>query len=59
MGAVPWVRFEFLGQVLCFFLLTVVQKGPVLVSPKVITDPQTLSIKAIYNGTTVQDGKTS
>jgi 2-keto-4-pentenoate hydratase/2-oxohepta-3-ene-1,7-dioic acid hydratase in catechol pathway len=32
--------------------------GPVLVSPKIITDPQTLSVKAIYNGQTVQDGNT-
>ncbi|KAK5995926.1 Fumarylacetoacetate hydrolase domain-containing protein 2 [Cladobotryum mycophilum] len=32
--------------------------GPVLVSPEVIPDPQTLSIKAIYNGQTVQDGHT-
>ncbi|CAG8947105.1 unnamed protein product [Penicillium salamii] len=32
--------------------------GPVLVAPSVIKDPQTLSIKAIHNGTTVQDGKT-
>ena len=32
--------------------------GPVLVSPKVITDPQKLSIKAIYNEKTVQDGNT-
>lgn len=33
--------------------------GPVLVAPSVIKDPQTLSIKAIHNGTTVQDGHTS
>ena len=32
--------------------------GPVLVSPSVIADPQSLSIKAIYNGETVQDGHT-
>lgn len=32
--------------------------GPVLVSPKAITNPQKLSIKAIYNGKTVQDGST-
>ncbi|KAJ5807425.1 2-keto-4-pentenoate hydratase [Penicillium robsamsonii] len=32
--------------------------GPVLVSSSVIQDPQTLSIKAIHNGTTVQDGHT-
>jgi 2-keto-4-pentenoate hydratase/2-oxohepta-3-ene-1,7-dioic acid hydratase in catechol pathway len=32
--------------------------GPVLVSPKVITDPQKLSIQAVYNGKTVQDGNT-
>ncbi|PKK48221.1 hypothetical protein CI102_7855 [Trichoderma harzianum] len=32
--------------------------GPVLVSPSVIDDPQSLSIKAIYNGQTVQDGNT-
>jgi len=32
--------------------------GPVLVSKDVISDPQTLSIKAIYNGNTVQDGNT-
>ncbi|KAE9380895.1 putative fumarylacetoacetate hydrolase [Stipitochalara longipes BDJ] len=32
--------------------------GPVLVSSSVIKDPQTLSIKAIYDGETVQDGHT-
>ncbi|KAJ5585663.1 hypothetical protein N7450_005450 [Penicillium hetheringtonii] len=32
--------------------------GPVLVAPSVIKDPQTLSIKAIHNGSTVQDGHT-
>ncbi|WKT50513.1 Fumarylacetoacetase-like, C-terminal domain superfamily [Fusarium oxysporum f. sp. vasinfectum] len=32
--------------------------GPVLVSPSVIDDPQTLGVKAIYNGQTVQDGNT-
>lgn len=32
--------------------------GPVLVSTSVIKDPQSLSIKAIYNGQTVQDGHT-
>ena len=32
--------------------------GPVLVSPAVINDPQTLSIKAIHNGSVVQDGHT-
>ncbi|KAF1931941.1 uncharacterized protein M421DRAFT_417672 [Didymella exigua CBS 183.55] len=32
--------------------------GPVLVSPSVIPDPQQLSIKAIYNGNTLQDGHT-
>lgn len=32
--------------------------GPVLVSTSVIKDPQTLGIKAIYNGQTVQDGHT-
>ncbi|KAJ5606471.1 2-keto-4-pentenoate hydratase [Penicillium lagena] len=32
--------------------------GPVLVSPSVIQDPQALSIKAIHNGATVQDGHT-
>ncbi|KAJ5814681.1 hypothetical protein N7474_006458 [Penicillium riverlandense] len=32
--------------------------GPVLVAPSVIQDPQTLSIKAIHNGATVQDGHT-
>ncbi|KAL7908466.1 hypothetical protein GGI35DRAFT_470099 [Trichoderma velutinum] len=32
--------------------------GPVLVSPSAIDDPQSLSIKAIYNGQTVQDGNT-
>lgn len=29
-----------------------------LVSPSVIDDPQTLGVKAIYNGQTVQDGNT-
>ncbi|KAL6245942.1 hypothetical protein RBB50_007095 [Rhinocladiella similis] len=32
--------------------------GPVLVTKDVISDPQTLKIKAIYNGQTVQDGNT-
>lgn len=32
--------------------------GPVLVSPSAIDDPQSLGIKAIYNGQTVQDGNT-
>ena len=32
--------------------------GPVLVTKAAIPDPQTLSIKAIYNGETVQDGNT-
>ncbi|KAL3455998.1 hypothetical protein BJX64DRAFT_297101 [Aspergillus heterothallicus] len=32
--------------------------GPVLVSPSIIRDPQTLGLKAIYNGATVQDGHT-
>ncbi|KAL3447440.1 2-keto-4-pentenoate hydratase [Aspergillus insuetus] len=32
--------------------------GPVLVSPSVIEDPQTLAVKAIYNNQTVQDGHT-
>lgn len=32
--------------------------GPVLVAPTIIPDPQKLAIRAIYNGTTVQDGFT-
>ncbi|KAK5683713.1 hypothetical protein LTR17_027261 [Elasticomyces elasticus] len=32
--------------------------GPVLVAPSVISDPQSLPIKAIYNGQIVQDGNT-
>ncbi|KAK5101052.1 hypothetical protein LTS08_004658 [Lithohypha guttulata] len=32
--------------------------GPVLVTKDAIPDPQTLGIKAIYNGRTVQDGNT-
>lgn len=32
--------------------------GPVLVTKDAIPDPQVLGIKAIYNGTTVQDGNT-
>ncbi|PYH80331.1 fumarylacetoacetate hydrolase [Aspergillus uvarum CBS 121591] len=32
--------------------------GPVLVSPSVITDPQTLRIQGIHNGVVVQDGHT-
>jgi 2-keto-4-pentenoate hydratase/2-oxohepta-3-ene-1,7-dioic acid hydratase in catechol pathway len=32
--------------------------GPVLVTKDAIPDPQTLGIKAIYNGNTVQDGNT-
>lgn len=39
-------------------LLTLAESGPVLVSPTAIRDPQALSIKAIYNGETVQDGHT-
>ncbi|KAH0592481.1 hypothetical protein MHUMG1_09752 [Metarhizium humberi] len=33
--------------------------GPVLVSPSVIPDPQQLTIKAIYNGQTLQHGNTA
>ena len=33
-------------------------EGPVLVSREVIKDPQDLTIKAIYNGSVVQDGHT-
>ncbi|KAF4435223.1 bifunctional 4-hydroxyphenylacetate degradation enzyme [Fusarium acutatum] len=33
--------------------------GPVLVSPSAIQDPQSLGIKAIYDGQTVQDGNTT
>lgn len=32
--------------------------GPVLVTKDAIQDPQVLGIKAIYNGSTVQDGST-
>ncbi|KAL5040847.1 hypothetical protein BDW71DRAFT_201843 [Aspergillus fruticulosus] len=32
--------------------------GPVLVAPSIIPDPQDLSIKAIYNGSVVQNGHT-
>ncbi len=32
--------------------------GPVLVTKDAISDPQNLTIKAIYNGKTVQDGNT-
>ena len=32
--------------------------GPVLVTKEAIPDPQVLGIKAIYNGTVVQDGNT-
>lgn len=32
--------------------------GPVLVSPSVITDPQTLRIRGSHNGSVVQDGHT-
>jgi 2-keto-4-pentenoate hydratase/2-oxohepta-3-ene-1,7-dioic acid hydratase in catechol pathway len=39
-------------------LIQVSLVGPVLVAPSVIKDPQTLSIKAIHNGATVQDGHT-
>jgi len=39
-------------------LIHFVSKGPVLVAPSVIQDPQTLSIKAIHNGNIVQDGHT-
>ena len=40
------------------FLSRLSPTGPVLVAPSVIRDPQTLAIKAIHNGTTVQDGHT-
>ena len=33
--------------------------GPVLVSPAVIADPQTLGLKTIHNGSVVQNGHTS
>lgn len=33
--------------------------GPVLVTKEVIENPQSLNIKAIYNGQTVQDGTTA
>ncbi|KAH8884981.1 5-carboxymethyl-2-hydroxymuconate isomerase [Thozetella sp. PMI_491] len=39
-------------------LLRLREPGPLLVTPKVITDPQTLGIKTIYNGKVVQDGHT-
>ncbi|KAF4219351.1 hypothetical protein CNMCM5878_003270 [Aspergillus fumigatiaffinis] len=32
--------------------------GPILVSPSVITDPQTLQIRGTHNGSVVQDGHT-
>lgn len=32
--------------------------GPVLVASSAIEDPQALSVKAIHNGATVQDGQT-
>lgn len=33
--------------------------GPVLVSSEALTNPQSLSVKTIYNGKTMQDGSTS
>ncbi|PYI05430.1 fumarylacetoacetate hydrolase [Aspergillus sclerotiicarbonarius CBS 121057] len=33
--------------------------GPILVAPSVIPDPQTLRIRAMHNGVTVQDGHTA
>jgi 2-keto-4-pentenoate hydratase/2-oxohepta-3-ene-1,7-dioic acid hydratase in catechol pathway len=32
--------------------------GPILVSPSVITDPQSLQIRGTHNGSVVQDGHT-
>lgn len=55
MGAALSVSLELPPPSVSHYLLCI---GPVLVSPKVITDPQTLSVKAIYNGQTVQDGNT-
>lgn len=49
---VPELKFD------CNFLKIKFFIGPVLVAPSVIQDPQGLSIKAIYNGNTVQDGHT-
>ena len=39
-------------------LTTNIEIGPVLVAPSVIQNPQDLSIKAIHNGKTVQNGHT-
>lgn len=36
----------------------IITKGPVLVAPSVIDDPQALSIQAIHNNQIVQDGHT-
>ena len=55
MGAAPSVGSEAPSPIV---LVANSAKGPILVSPKVITDPQNLSIKAIYNDKTVQDGNT-
>jgi 2-keto-4-pentenoate hydratase/2-oxohepta-3-ene-1,7-dioic acid hydratase in catechol pathway len=54
-GSCPVGRSRTAPSSISHYLLCI---GPVLVSPKVITDPQTLSVKAIYNGQTVQDGNT-
>ena len=43
---------------MCMWLANGDNLGPVLVSSTAIPDPQSLSIKAIYNGTAVQDGNT-
>lgn len=44
------------GAMIVYAMLYVV--GPILVSPSVVSDPQALSIKGIYNETVVQDGHT-
>lgn len=58
MEAALSVRFHAPGQAYLDILINNSFKGPVLVAPSVIQDPQALSIKAIHNGTTVQDGHT-
>ena len=52
LGLFPPFQLHVLGTLL------MIKTGPVLVSSSVIKDPQSLSIKAIYDGQVVQDGNT-
>jgi len=58
MEAVQLVSNVLINQFEAEDIIVILSLGPVLVSTSVIQDPQTLSIKAIYDGKTVQDGHT-